>query len=350
MNILVVDDSMVFQTFFRKTLEMMPQVKSAQYAANGRQAIFLMMSIKFDIVILDLEMPHMDGYETLKRIKKLHPEQKVIVCSGKTLLNYHAIQKVMALGADGLVSKTYQKGNIKQLDPMKFRSELVPKIIDVAIKGRILSPKSLLKTEYSKDIIDGILVIHMLEKNQPFMNYEFGKLEDGINAAAKLIATAHSTYTPVFIDDGIEQFKNIKAIEDSIESFHPALFSSMKSVKKQSIKTEWVHNGICDFLRRHAIGNLLIIGFNRSFCVAKAASQISGYYGVNIMIGLPLLFGHNAEDNDPMRKKESDRIVAGFANDYTPFSTLNELKYALTANAAEKRERFLHLSGSRKAV
>ena len=127
------------------------------------------------------------------------------------------------------------------------------------------------------------------------MNYEFGKLEDGINAAAKLIATAHSTYTPVFIDDGIEQFKNIKAIEDSIENFHPALFSSMKSVKKQSIKTEWVHNGICDFLRRHAIGNLLIIGFNRSFCVAKAASQISGYYGVNIMIGLPLLFGHNAE-------------------------------------------------------
>ncbi len=81
MKLLVVDDNYDF----RSTLIEYFQSKGhySRGASNGRHALQIMENVKFDIVLLDLDMPVMDGYETVKRMKSLNNNTNFIIITGK---------------------------------------------------------------------------------------------------------------------------------------------------------------------------------------------------------------------------------------------------------------------------
>jgi len=104
-TILIVDDSPEIQRYLRALLEL--DSYKVETAANGDDALHsLRHACAPDLVLLDLQMPGMDGLETLRRLKELRPTPKVIMCSGVD--DPAKIREAVSLGAHGYLVKPIQ--------------------------------------------------------------------------------------------------------------------------------------------------------------------------------------------------------------------------------------------------
>lgn len=79
-------------------------------ASDGAQALAMYKAIKPDIVLLDINMPVMDGLEALKRIMQHNKNAIVIMCS--SLGDQESIVKAISLGAKDFVVKPFRKERI----------------------------------------------------------------------------------------------------------------------------------------------------------------------------------------------------------------------------------------------
>jgi DNA-binding NtrC family response regulator len=79
-HVLVVDDEAVVRNGINKALH--NRGMTTKLAANGREALVLLGSHPFDLVILDIRMPDIDGVEVLKKIRSKYPETDVIMITG----------------------------------------------------------------------------------------------------------------------------------------------------------------------------------------------------------------------------------------------------------------------------
>jgi DNA-binding NtrC family response regulator len=79
-NILIVDDEEDFRITLVKRLQ--KRRLNVFGADSGPQALKMMQSKIFDVVVLDVKMPGMDGIDTIREIKKLHPLTEVILLTG----------------------------------------------------------------------------------------------------------------------------------------------------------------------------------------------------------------------------------------------------------------------------
>ena len=101
-TVLVVDDSPEILRYLRLLLEM--DSYQVETASNGLEALkSLRHGCSPDIVLLDLQMPGLDGLRTLRRLRKLRPELKVIMCSGVT--DSRKIEQAQALGVEAYLTK-----------------------------------------------------------------------------------------------------------------------------------------------------------------------------------------------------------------------------------------------------
>ena len=78
-RILLVDDEEHIRLLFKEELE--EEGYTIVLASNGFDALEKLKDQHFDLVVLDIKMPGMDGIQTLNEIKKLNKEQPVILCS-----------------------------------------------------------------------------------------------------------------------------------------------------------------------------------------------------------------------------------------------------------------------------
>ncbi|HEU4438853.1 MAG TPA: response regulator [Methylomirabilota bacterium] len=78
-RILLVDDDPAWRNLYRMALENKFDVFEA---TDGYQALSVLGAVKPDVIVLDLKMPRMDGMDFLRRLSRLSPRPKVIVCSG----------------------------------------------------------------------------------------------------------------------------------------------------------------------------------------------------------------------------------------------------------------------------
>src|SRR3954467_608908 len=83
-RILVVDDSVVIRKLLTDTLSGDSTLEVVGTASDGRIALTKLSQLKPDLVTLDIEMPVMNGLETLAGIRKLHPKLPVIMFSTLT--------------------------------------------------------------------------------------------------------------------------------------------------------------------------------------------------------------------------------------------------------------------------
>ena len=105
------DDQALFRRGLAMLLRDMSDVRVTFECANGEELLQGLRNNPVDIVLLDLEMPEMDGMEAMKLIRRDHPEVKVIV------LSMHGEEKfivhLMELGANGYVVKTAEPDEIE---------------------------------------------------------------------------------------------------------------------------------------------------------------------------------------------------------------------------------------------
>ncbi len=102
-KILVVDDEKLFQSIYKsKLLSEGYQVKTA---GDGTEAIKILLEETFDLILLDLNMPVMDGFKVLSAIKSMPKlaQLRVIVFSSRG--QPEEIEKAVNLGANGYLVK-----------------------------------------------------------------------------------------------------------------------------------------------------------------------------------------------------------------------------------------------------
>lgn len=134
-RVLVVDDSVVIRKLLTSTLNDVPGMEVVGTAALGKIALAKIQQCSPDVVILDLEMPDMDGIETLKRIRKDAPRLPVIMFSTKTERGAVATIEALTCGASDYVAKPANVGNA--LAAMaRVREDMVPKIQALAAGAR----------------------------------------------------------------------------------------------------------------------------------------------------------------------------------------------------------------------
>src|SRR5215471_14185043 len=78
-SVLIADDSRVFRDLMRESLELWAGVRSFREAADGSEAIEKARQGKPDLVVLDLAMPKMDGFQAARILKSMAPEVPLVL-------------------------------------------------------------------------------------------------------------------------------------------------------------------------------------------------------------------------------------------------------------------------------
>lgn len=126
LGVMVVDDSAVIRGIFRRTLEADPDIEVVASVSNGQQAIDALAKQPIDVVVLDIEMPVMDGMTALPKLLEIAPDVKIIMASTLTEKNAAISLEALQMGAADYIPKPTAKYEIHSAD--SFKRELVEKI------------------------------------------------------------------------------------------------------------------------------------------------------------------------------------------------------------------------------
>ena len=104
-KVLIVDDSAIFRSILRQSLSKESDIEVVGGAKDPFEAREFIIEYRPDVIILDIEMPRMDGLTFLKKLR-VHYPVPVIMCSGVAPANSKAALAAIELGAIDIVAKT----------------------------------------------------------------------------------------------------------------------------------------------------------------------------------------------------------------------------------------------------
>jgi two-component system, chemotaxis family, protein-glutamate methylesterase/glutaminase len=126
-RVLVVDDSVVIRRLVAEVLAADPEIEVIGMAANGRVALQKMAQTTPDLVTLDIEMPELNGLETVTEIRKTWKHLPVIMFSTLSEAGATATLEALARGATDYVTKPSNVGSLA-LAQQRIRDDLIPRI------------------------------------------------------------------------------------------------------------------------------------------------------------------------------------------------------------------------------
>ncbi|MGR7994614.1 MULTISPECIES: protein-glutamate methylesterase/protein-glutamine glutaminase [unclassified Xanthobacter] len=132
-RVMVVDDSVFVRGILSRWLADDPLFEVVATHANGRRAVEDLERAQPDVVILDLEMPEMDGLTALPLILKQRPSTMVVVASTLTRRGAEVSLKALTLGAADYLPKPDAGRGIAATD--EFKSELIAKVRSLGQKA-----------------------------------------------------------------------------------------------------------------------------------------------------------------------------------------------------------------------
>jgi two-component system, chemotaxis family, protein-glutamate methylesterase/glutaminase len=123
---LIVDDAVVVRKALTDGLSHDPDLEVVGTASNGRLALAKLQTLRADVILLDIEMPEMNGLETIPEIRKILPKAPIIMFSTLTERGAEATLEALSLGATDYVTKpsNMDMGSTSA----SITEELIPKI------------------------------------------------------------------------------------------------------------------------------------------------------------------------------------------------------------------------------
>lgn len=161
-KIAIADDHSLFREGLISLLKGYPEIKVVCQAGNGKELLNELKNHDTDIILLDLEMPELDGIETIKRVKKKYPAIKIIVL---TMHNEEGlIFNLMGKGANGFLPKDKSVEllidaiyAVKEKD--FYYNELVTNAILKGVRGNLSVQRSFKATPLTDREIDVVKLI-----------------------------------------------------------------------------------------------------------------------------------------------------------------------------------------------
>lgn len=132
-RVLVVDDSAVMRRLLSDAIQSEPLLEVAGTASHGALALPLLERVSADVITLDIEMPHMNGLETLKAIRALRPTLPVVMFSSLTVKGATATIECLSLGASDYVAKPDRVSSADEAI-CELKKTLIPKLIALCSK------------------------------------------------------------------------------------------------------------------------------------------------------------------------------------------------------------------------
>jgi DNA-binding NarL/FixJ family response regulator len=103
-RVIIADDHVLYRAGVKTSLSIRKDVEVIAEADNGMHLLNLIKNLEVDVILLDIQMPIMDGIATLPEVKKIAPNAKVIML---TMVDDNSmITKLMELGANSYLTKT----------------------------------------------------------------------------------------------------------------------------------------------------------------------------------------------------------------------------------------------------
>ena len=144
-KVAIADDHALFRAGVKTALLGKKDVELIAEADNGMQLLNLLKHVEPDVILLDIQMPIMDGIQTLPEIRKLYPGVKVIILS---MHNDHSmISKLMEIGANSYLTKNSDSETIYQAiktcyEQEFFFNELTNKALLSGLRTKRTEPSS----------------------------------------------------------------------------------------------------------------------------------------------------------------------------------------------------------------
>lgn len=128
-RVLLVDDSAVYRSQTKLALSGCDEIEIVGSASNGQMAIDLLKARPVDVMALDLEMPIMNGLETLAEIKRLGLKVNVIVFSSQSKAGADTALQALNVGAADFLAKPILDPSSKETPDQLIRKTLLPKVL-----------------------------------------------------------------------------------------------------------------------------------------------------------------------------------------------------------------------------
>jgi len=137
-RVMICDDSAVIRSAIARILDSDPAIRVLARAANGRQGVETLRRTQVDVIVLDIEMPVLDGIAALPLLLEVDPGVRIVMASTLTTRGADIALRALRLGAADYIPKP---SAIAGLDDHGFRQELIAKVKGLArMRRRVAAP------------------------------------------------------------------------------------------------------------------------------------------------------------------------------------------------------------------
>ena len=198
---MLVDDSAIVRGFMRRWIEEEPRVDLVKVCSDGAQAVAEVAAIRPDVIVLDIEMPNMDGLTALPLLRKLVPQARIVMASTLTSAGAQQTVKALSLGAADFIAKP-QASAMGGVD--SYRRDLIEKII--ALGPRIVrtastpAPSVALRPRSMHMGNPSIMVVAASTGGPGALPVFLGPIARRIDAPILIVQHMPATFTPVFAE------------------------------------------------------------------------------------------------------------------------------------------------------
>lgn len=201
-RVMLVDDSAIVRGFMRRWLEEEPRIELVKVCADGAQGVAEVVEARPDVIVLDIEMPNMDGLTALPHLRRLAPQAKVVMASTLTSAGAQQTVKALSLGAADFIAKP-QASAMGGVD--NYRRELVEKIIAlgpriVATRGAPPPAAPRLRPRPISSMPPSALVIAASTGGPNALPAFLGPIANRISAPILIVQHMPAAFTPVFAE------------------------------------------------------------------------------------------------------------------------------------------------------
>lgn len=121
-SVMVVDDQPLFREGLTKLIQSWPRAGKISEVEGGLELLQRLETSNWDVILLDVDMPGMNGVETLRRMRQLYPDQKVIILTQIEVES--SLKELISLGISGFILKNIRFAELtKALDMVADGSE-----------------------------------------------------------------------------------------------------------------------------------------------------------------------------------------------------------------------------------